>query len=206
MTPIRRAILAILCLGLLARLPASETKTFDGGAFTITLQLDPESWRVASSPDKNLVHFQHLADGGFSRGTGAEFYVFVSKAAEGTPAADLPAFAAAYLARKDTLLRTEGFSPSRKFSAAKGNPVAIGPHRLLRYDARTKTLSSPSAGIKQREEGVVYFLAPADFAQSQTAVVFTLREVVSDQPGSESVLPLLEGIIQGFAFKPSVSP
>lgn len=204
MTTIRRALLAILCLGLLARLPASETKTFDGGTFTITMQIDPESWRVASQPDKNLVHFQHLADGGFSRGTGAEFYVFATKAA--APAADLPAFAAAYLERKDTLLRTEGFSSTRKFSAAKGNPVAIGPHRLLRYNARTKTLSSPSAGIKQREEGVVYFLAPADFAQSQVAVVFTLREVVSDQPGSESVLPLLEGIIQGFAFKPSVSP
>ncbi len=204
MTPIRRTILAILCLGLLARLHAGETRAFDGGAFTITLQLDPESWRVASSPDKNLVHFQHLADGGFSRGTGAEFYVFVTKSA--APAADLPAFAAAYLERKDTLLRTEGFSSTRKFSAAKGNPVAIGPHRLLRYDARSKSLSRPSAGIKQREEGVVYFLAPADFAQSQMAVVFTLREVVSDQPGSESVLPLLEGIIQGFAFKPAGRP
>lgn len=205
MTPIRRAILAILCLGLLACLPASEIRSFDGGAFTITMQLDPESWRVASMPDKNLVHFQYLADGGFARGTGAEFYVFVSKA-EGGPAADLAAFATAYLERKDTLLRTEGFSATRKFSAAKGNPVVIGPHRLLRYDARSKSLSRPSAGIKQREEGVVYFLAPADFAQSQAAVVFTLREVVSDQPGSESVLPLLEGIIRGFAFKPSAAP
>ena len=205
MTPIQRAILAILCLGLLVHLPARETRAFDGGAFTITMQLDPESWRVASMPDKNLVHFQHLADGGFSRGTGAEFYVFVAKA-EGAPAADLPAFAAAYLERKDTLLRTEGFSATRKFSAAKGNPVVIGPHRLLRYDARSKSLSRPSASIKQREEGVVYFLAPPDFAQSQVAVVFTMREVVSDQPGSESVLPLLEDIIRGFDFKTPARP
>jgi len=201
MTPIQRTLLAILCLGLLARLPAGETRAFDGGTFTITLQLDPESWRVASSPDKNLVHFQHLADGGFARGTGAEFHVFVGKAAGGAAAADLAAFATAFLERKDTLLRTEVFSTTRKISAAKGNPVVIGPHRLLRYDARSKSLSRPSAGIKQREEGVVYFLAPADFAQSQTAVIFTLREVVSDQPGSESMLPALEDMIRGFAFK-----
>jgi len=38
------------------------------------------------------------------------------------------------------------------------------------------------------------------------AVVFTMREVVSDQPGSESVLPLLEDIIRGFDFKSPARP
>ena len=193
-----------LCL--VVGLAARETRTFDGGVFTVTLQLDPEDWRVSATPDKNFVHFQHLAAGGLGPGTAAEFYVFVTKVADTGATADLPALLPAYLARRDTVLLRDIFGGSRKFTAAKGNPVTVGPHRLMRYDARSKTLSRLSADIKQREEGMVYFLAPADFEQHQVAVLFTGRESLSDQPGSVSALAILEDIIRGFAFKPAPSP
>jgi hypothetical protein len=187
-----------ITLPLLAAIAGAKPVKFDGGCFAVTLNVDPEDWRIENWPQLNFIQFQKTGGVGLFGGAAFEAFVFVDRISDATVPADLQKWFAEYLQRKTGFLHDKIFDQPRRFRAAKKSPTMLSGKSVICFEMVPKPLSRPASRTQVEEEGVVYFLILPEFEKHKTFFVFTGRQVLSRDLGQRSELGEVQNIINGF--------
>ncbi|HVU23925.1 MAG TPA: hypothetical protein VHE13_07350 [Opitutus sp.] len=184
----------------------AKVRTFDAGAFSVTVDLPTESWEGKCWPEFNTLRLMRHGGVRLFNTMPLDCYVYADRMADKEVPADLESWFARYMEQPGAFIDHTVFDKICRFEPARPSPITIGGYRVFQFNMRQRNYFEHGSTLATTENGVVYFLVLPGIEKHRTFFVFTGRESLGSNGEHRPLLDNVAEIVRGFRLNLAAAP